>query len=112
MSKKQNWLLLIPAVIILCATFLFSVDGFASSDNYFSSDNAINTSVQHPEHPVQPEHGDGMAEVHQAEHHDEGGGHHGPDTSGLFFIIIAVSQPRYCMASQTFFFRMLRGFSW
>jgi NhaP-type Na+/H+ or K+/H+ antiporter len=90
MSKKQNWLLLIPAVIILCATFLFSVDGFASSDNYFSSDNAINTSVQHPEHPVQPEHGDGMAEVHQAEHHDEGGGHHGPDTSGLFFIIIAV----------------------
>lgn len=90
MSKNRNWLLVVSAVFILCSTFFFSFDGIASSNHSYFSELTTSADVQHPEHPVHPEHGEGMTGMHEADHHDEGGGHHGPDTSGLFFIIIAV----------------------
>lgn len=75
----------VAIVGVLFVMFFNTFDVFASSDAYVSENSSIVV-----EHPVEPEHGEGMDPMHEnAEHHDEGG-HHGPDTAPLFFIILAV----------------------
>ena len=85
MPKNRLWLL-IASVAIVSFTFLLQNDqAFASSDFYL-----VDNAELVAEHPVEPEHGEAMADhAVEAEHHEEGG-HHGPDTSPLFFIILAV----------------------
>jgi NhaP-type Na+/H+ or K+/H+ antiporter len=64
-------------------------NGIKEIGNYFSSLNLVQHDHEdetNVEHHKATEHG---GETHKTEEH-EGGGHHGPDTSLLFFVIVAV----------------------
>jgi NhaP-type Na+/H+ or K+/H+ antiporter len=84
MFRKRLWIFVASIAVVFFAVFLQDQEAIASSDFYLSD-----APIESVEHPVEPEHGEGMAHA-EAEHHEGGGGHHGPDTAPLFFIILAI----------------------
>lgn len=94
MFSPRSWIA-VSAVLLVIAVSIFQFDAFGVHSRYIAPETGA---VIQPEHQDHGEHHEESAtHAHEGEHetahgeeHHEGGGHHGPDTSPLFFIILAV----------------------
>jgi len=87
MPNKRHWFIIVAIITLVFSGFFDSQTTFATEEQL---SDFVHESFQDSPPTAHSEHAVSEGAHEAGEHHEDGGGHHGPDTSGLFFIIIAV----------------------